>query len=101
MDRARTLAALYLSFDGPIDERLIQAALTGRPTQPWDTLISASRDLDRLALTTVQALARLRTLSRQRTAAATRLAMGLAFYRQLGVKTIARAAAVRAALTGG
>lgn len=96
------LAELHWRFDGPIEEGMRQAALTGRAGSADCILSSASRDLDRLALSTVVARARRRAAARRFDAdrldcsePGTTLKAALLWYRGLGVRTIeAREAAV-------
>lgn len=97
---APDLAELHRCFDGPIDERLRRAALSGRRPVGWDMLADAGRDLDRLALASVRGLARLRASTGERSPAAARLLLALRFYRSQGVRTIDRLRAARAAAAG-
>jgi hypothetical protein len=92
--RPASLAELHRRFDGPIEEGMRQAALAGqRRTATW-ALSTASRDLDRLALSTVSARARQRWAASKRIAdrlddgsAETALKDALSWYRALGVQT--------------
>lgn len=93
--QVETLADLHRRYDGPIDDRLRDAALNGR-YQPAGCILSrASRDLDRLALSTVVARARLCAGLHARPCdrdgfdpAARALTDALHWYRGLGVRTL-------------
>jgi hypothetical protein len=92
---AMSLAELHRRFDGPIDEGIRQAALSGQHRPASWALSIASRDLDRLALSTVSARARQRAAAVKRTAdrldgASAEMALkdALSWYRTLGVQTL-------------
>jgi hypothetical protein len=95
-ERSDALAALHRRYDGPIEARLRETALLGEPS-PDIPLVQASRDLDRLAFSTVASLARLRAnagreavsrLCAERTVLT--LTVALRWYRMVGVQTIDR-----------
>jgi hypothetical protein len=90
-----TLAELHRRYDGPIEDRIRQAVLNGQSQSAGRILSSASRDLDRLALSTVLARARRRASAPDRPgvrlagdASESALAAALLWYRGLGVRTI-------------
>lgn len=91
-----TLAEMHRRYDGPIGEGMRQAVLNGQHQSAGRILSLASRDLDRLALSTVLARARRRVDAAERTADArldryaseAALAAALLWYRGLGVRTI-------------
>ena len=89
------LAALHRRYNGPIDECIREAVLTGQPRPSEWSLSLASRDIDRLALATVVARAGQRTGTavahgrHERTATALASPDMLLWYRGLGVRTTA------------
>lgn len=90
-----SLPQLHWRFDGPIDDEMRHAALAGLPRSTAWRLVAASRDLDRLALSTVRALAGQRAARKPRDTDCghsdcneTALSDALKWYRALGVRTI-------------